>query len=207
MLLQRRLVGQEAIERAIAAVVVDPRGGQREQIVERRAPIPILCDVQLARRLAQPGQHEDQRHGGPRHLFPADGQQPLQQGIQLQGPPQRPAEPDVAEATAPLQPHAIQADRNGGRVSGNGLEQVRLLAPAGNRASQRSRAGASLGVELAELRHRLLHNLAADAHRAHQTPVRMRLAVLHARRVAQVHCPVYPTRRGVKSMNLVGTTS
>jgi len=69
------------------------------------------------------------------------------------------------------------------------------------------RLGAPLGVELAELGHRLLHDLAADAHRADQAPVGVGFAVLHARRVAQVHCPAYPTRRRAKSMHLGGTTS
>jgi hypothetical protein len=207
MLLQRRLVGEQAIQRAIAAVVVDQRCGQREHIVEGGAPIPLLRDVQLARRLAQPGQHEDQGHGGPRHLFTADGQQPLQPRIQVQGPPQRPAQPDVAEEATPLQPDAIQPNRNRRRLGGNRREQIRLLAPAGDRAGQRPRLGAALGVELTELRHRLLHDLAADAHRADQAPVGVGFAVLHARRVAQVHCPAYPTRRRAKSMHLVGTTS
>ena len=68
----------------------------------------------------------------------------------MQGPPQRPAEPDIAEAATSLQPHAIQADRDRGCVSGDRLEQVRLLAPAGNRAGQRPRMGAPLGVQLTD---------------------------------------------------------
>src|SRR5580704_9753518 len=35
--------------------------------------------------------------------------------------------------------------------------------------------------------HRLLDNLAAAAHRTHQTPITMRLAVLVHRRMAQIH--------------------
>ena len=39
-------------------------------------------------------------------------------------------------------------------------------------------------MRLAELRHRLLHDLAAAPHRAYQTPVAVRLAVLANRRVS-----------------------
>jgi len=49
-------------------------------------------------------------------------------------------------------------------------------------------------IELAELRHRLLNDATTDAHAAHQPPVTMDLAVLLARRVAQVHA-AYQSRR------------
>jgi hypothetical protein len=52
MHLNRLLVGQEPIQPAIESVFVHPLAGDPEQVVERSAAIPVLSDVQLARRLA-----------------------------------------------------------------------------------------------------------------------------------------------------------
>lgn len=49
-------------------------------------------------------------------------------------------------------------------------------------------------------------DLAPHAHGADETPVRVDLAVLPARRVAQVHRAAYPPHRAAKSTNLVGST-
>ena len=207
VLFQRRLVGKEAIQRPIAPIVVDQGGGQREQVLKRGAPVPIFRDVQLARGLAQPGEDKDGRHGRPGHVGAARGQQPLQQRVQLQGAPQRPAEPDIAKAAPAFQAEAIQPDWNRRRVRGERFKQLRLLPSPGDRAGQGAGVRPALRVQLAEMRHRLLPDLPSDPHRAHQPPVGVRLAVLHARRVAQVHYSAYPPSRAAKSMNLVGTTS
>ncbi|HEV8454037.1 MAG TPA: hypothetical protein VGQ24_04050, partial [Gemmatimonadales bacterium] len=53
MLLEGGLVRQQAIEGAVEAIIVDQRGRPGEQVLERRAPIPVLGDVELARGLAQ----------------------------------------------------------------------------------------------------------------------------------------------------------
>ena len=53
MRLQRRLVREQAIERAIEPVLVDLLIAELQQIAKRCAAIPILGNVQLARRLAE----------------------------------------------------------------------------------------------------------------------------------------------------------
>ena len=61
-----------------------------------------------------------------------------------------------------------------------------MLRLADQVVGQRSRLEPAVLIELAELRDRLLNYLAPAPYRAHQTPVRVRLAVLAKRRVPQV---------------------
>ena len=205
VLLEGGLVGEELVQGAVEPVVIDARRGQRQQILEGGAPIPVLGDMQLARGLAQPGQDQHRRHGGPRHRLAPFGQQAREHRIEPQGAPQGPAKPHVAERAAAFEPDVPQAYRHC-RLGLGGREQVGLLAVAGDGAGQRAGLGAPSGVQLPELRDGVLHDLAAHAHRADQPPVAVDLAVLPPRRMAQVHCPVYALGRARKSMHLVGTT-
>ncbi len=50
MRLERRLVREQMIERAIKSILVDLLIAKLQQIAQRRATIPILGNVQLARR-------------------------------------------------------------------------------------------------------------------------------------------------------------
>ena len=52
------LVREQAIERAIEPILVDLLFAKLQQIAKRRAAIPVLGNVQLARRLAQPSRHQ-----------------------------------------------------------------------------------------------------------------------------------------------------
>jgi len=52
MRLNGRPMREQRIERAIEAILVDVRLVELQQIGERRAALPILGNVQLARRLA-----------------------------------------------------------------------------------------------------------------------------------------------------------
>src|SRR5437870_44152 len=206
MLLDRALVRQQAIERTIEAIVVHQRRRERQQVLQRGAAIPRLGDVQFARRLAQPGEHEHARHRRPRHRFTPFRQELCQQVVEAQRAPERPPEPYVAEGTPAFQPDALELDRNCliGRRRG---EEVGLLSVPRNRACQRLRAGAPGRVQFTEMRDGLLNDLAADAHRADKAPVAVDLAVLPPRRVTEVHHPAYPSQWRTKSTKLVGTTS
>ena len=84
--LQLLLVRQQAVQRAIQAIVVDRLGRHAQQVVQRRAAIPMLGDVQLARRLAQPGDHQDRRHRRPRHPLAAARQRLATQLVERQAP-------------------------------------------------------------------------------------------------------------------------
>jgi hypothetical protein len=101
----------------------------------------------------------------------------------------RSAEPDVAERPAALQPHAIEPHAHGLRRPLDRREEIGLLALAHDRARQRLGPRVTRRVEFAEVRHRLLDDLAPHADRTDQTPVGVGFAVLHPRRVAQVHLP------------------
>ncbi len=73
MRLERLLVRQQLVERAVQAVIVYPLLRHAEQIRQRRAAIPILGNVQLARRLAQSRDHQDRCHYRPRHTLASFG--------------------------------------------------------------------------------------------------------------------------------------
>ena len=66
-------------------------------------------------------------------------------------------------------------------------------APISWRASARA-CNATVLIELAKMRHRLLNDAPADAHAAHQAPIAVNLPVLLANRMAQVHAPSEPDR-------------
>jgi len=72
-----RLVREQMIEPAIKTILVDLLIAKLEQIAKRRAAIPILGNVQLARRLAEPRRHQHGRHLCPRDALLANRQQPL----------------------------------------------------------------------------------------------------------------------------------
>src|SRR5208337_5686624 len=76
--LQPGLVCEQAIEPAIATVVIDLGFRDAEQVVERRAAEPVLGDVQLARWLAESSDNEHRSHGGPRYVFPTGRQKFVQ---------------------------------------------------------------------------------------------------------------------------------
>ena len=100
----------------------------------------------------------------------------------------RKAEPDIPKAPLPLEADSLELHRDRlpcGRIV---LEQLNLLrVAASDPTRQTPSAKSTLAVQLAKLRHRLLHHLAVAANRPHQTPVRVRLPVLADRRVAQEH--------------------
>src|SRR5438445_413185 len=62
MRLESSLVREQMIEAAIKAVLVDLLIAKLQQIAERRAAVPVLGNVQLAGRLAEPRRHQHGRH-------------------------------------------------------------------------------------------------------------------------------------------------
>ena len=69
------------------------------------------------------------------------------------------------------------------------VEQRQLLGCPDQPARKRASLNASMLIELAKLRYRLLNDAPPDAHAPHQPPVAVDLPVLPDRRVAQVHAP------------------
>ena len=74
----------------------------------------------------------------------------------------------------------------------NSGEQRRLLRSADHMLRQRPGCNPAALIEFAELRHRLLNDAPADTNAAHQAPIAMKLPVLLASRVAQIHAPFKP---------------
>jgi hypothetical protein len=72
------------------------------------------------------------------------------------------------------------------------IEQLRALGSSDQPVRQRPCLHATLLIEFAELRHRLLNDPTTNTHAAHQAPVAVNLPVLLANRVAQVHAPSKP---------------
>ena len=183
MLLQTPLVRQQPVERPVQTVVVDPLHRHPREIRQRRPPVPILGNVQLARRLAQPRNHQDRRHRRPRHLLATRRHLRGAKPIELQRLPQSPAQPDVAKTPRPFQANLLQPNRHRLAHRRGRLEQLVLLAPAGDLQRQPPSPRSTVPVELAQMCNRLLHHPATTTHRPHQTPVGVRLAVLADRRV------------------------
>ena len=162
--------------------------GTPEKILQRRAPIPVLGDVQLARRLAQSRNHQDRRHRRPRHPLASFDQTHLAETIEASARHSR--QPSHTSPKRRARSRRICSSRTAtgslgcpGSASNSSYCSSRPGDPQGQRAGPRP----SLCIELAKLRHRLLHHSAAATHRAHQTPVAVRLAVLANRRVSQIH--------------------
>ena len=97
---ERVLMGQEPVQRAIEPVVIDLGLGQSQQIVQRRAPEPVLGDVQFTGGFAEPRDHQHRRHQAPGDVFTPSGQSRLQPLVESQRLPEFPGKPDVAEPPA-----------------------------------------------------------------------------------------------------------
>ena len=106
----RFFVGQEPVERGVESIGVHLLGGHAQEIFQHRAAIPLLLDVQFARRLAEPGDGKNRRHRPPRHVLTTRGQKLRQEPVESEHPPQPPGQPDVTEITQPLEPDVLEAD-------------------------------------------------------------------------------------------------
>ncbi len=107
------LVRQQPIQRPIQPLVVDALGRHVQEVFQRRGAIPLLGHVQFARRLAQPPDHEDGDHFGPRYRLASTRQQSTQQFVKLERSPQCPAEPRRAKASGVLQAHGVKPNLDG----------------------------------------------------------------------------------------------
>jgi hypothetical protein len=186
MRFKRRLVRQQMIEAAIEAILVDLLIAQLKQIAQCRAAIPILRNVQLARRLAQARRHQHRRHLRPGNALLTNRQQPLAQLLKPDAAPQRQRQIHIAELARALDADALQANRHRPMFAAI-IKKLRTLRGADQMPRQRPRFDAARFIEFAKMRHRLLNDPPSDPHAAHQPPIAANLAVLSQRRVAQIH--------------------
>jgi hypothetical protein len=99
---------------------------------------------------------------------------------------------DIAKLARALNANALQSDRRR-QMFAVVVEQRRFFRDADQPARKRARLDSSALIELAKMRDRLLDHPPADPNAAHQAPIAMKLAVLLANRMAQVHAPFEPT--------------
>lgn len=107
-----RLVHEQMIEAAIKAIFIDLLIAELQQIAECRAPVPILGNVQLARRLAEPRRNQQGRHLRPANAFLAHRKQLITQLLKACPTPQRKRQIHIAELARALHANALQAHRN-----------------------------------------------------------------------------------------------
>lgn len=74
------------------------------------------------------------------------------------------------------------------------VEQLRLRGGTDQLARKRASRNASMLIQLAKMRHRLLNDTTTNTNAAHQPPITMNLPVFLANRVAQIHAPSEPAQ-------------
>ena len=188
MRFERRLVDQQVVETAIKAILVDLLVAELKQIAQRRTAVPVLGNVQFARRLAKARRNQDRCHLRPRDVLPAGRKQPLAQILKSHAAPQRQRQIDITKLPRALDADTLEADRHRQMILAV-FEQLRLMRCADQISCQRARFKPPVLIELAEMRNRLLDHPPTDTNTAHQPPISVDLAVLLANRVAQIHAP------------------
>ena len=117
------------IEPAIEPILVDLLIAKLQQIAKRRAAIPVLGNVQLARRLAEPRCNQHRRHLRPGDAFLARRQQLLAQFLKPYPAPQCQRQIHVAKLPRALNANALQANRHR-HIPAAVVKQLRLFGCA-----------------------------------------------------------------------------
>src|ERR1700746_1954341 len=185
------LMREQMIKGAVQAVLVDLLVAELQQIAECRPTVPILGNVQLARRLAEPCRHQNRRHLRPGDAFQAHWQQLPVQLLKASSAPECERQVHIANLTRAFDANALQTYRHR-QIFAAVLEQLRLLGSAYQLACQRPCLNTTAFIEFAKLRHRLLNDAPPYANPANQGPLTVTLAGLAANRVAQIHAPAQP---------------
>src|ERR1019366_5053732 len=94
----------------------------------------------------------------------------------------------IAELTRAFEANALQPHRQR-QLLATIVEQLRALGTANQQVSQRPCLNATVLIEFAELRHRLLNDPTSNTHAAHKAPIAMNLPIFPYRGVAQIHAP------------------
>src|SRR6266403_6162281 len=113
--------------------------------------------MQLARWLAKSRGHQHGRHLRPRDALLADREQPLAQHLKPGPAPQRKRQVHIAKLTRALDADALQSHRRRQLLAAI-IEQLRALRSSDQPVRQRPCLHATLLIEFAELRHRLLND-------------------------------------------------
>jgi hypothetical protein len=184
VLLQLRLVRQNPIQTAVQARVVDLAVCDPQEVVQRRRWIPALFNRQFAAWRTQPVDCQKRRHTRPRHIGSTVIHRVLEEAIQFQAPPQ--FQPQIAgtELARPLQTNLVHQHASDLRIVCRrfdvGREQFQLLRftlfiKDLNRSQPARLVGA---VQFPQMTQCSLTRSIGCAHRFHQRPVGVLLAVL-----------------------------
>src|ERR1700739_4258119 len=139
------LVREQVIETAIEAILVALLVAELQQIATRRAAIPILGNVQLARRLADPRRHKNRRHLRPGDALLARWKQPLAPFFNARPAPQREPQIHIAKLTRALDAKALQTHRHR-QIFATIPEKLRLLRDTNQPARKRACLNPSMAV-------------------------------------------------------------
>ena len=182
------LVYEEMVEAAVEAILVDLFIPKLQQIGKRRAPIPILGNVQFARRLAESCKHKHRRHLCPSDMLLSNRQKSLTYLLKARPTPQRQRQIHVAKLPRALNANAFQTHRDGQMFAAI-VEQRSLLGSTDQSVRKPPRLDAAMLIKLAKLRNRLLNDAPTDTYTTHEAPIAVNLPVLPYCRVAQIHAP------------------
>jgi hypothetical protein len=187
MLLDRLFVGQQLIQRTVQPVLVHLVRGHAEQLRQRAGFVEVLGQVQLAGGLAQPSEHQHQRHHRPGNLFAPGGDRSFQKLHQAQSPAQFQAQPRSPELAGALHRDPLQIHFHPLRLGA--VEQPGLKGPV-SRFGLLSHSQATGLIHLAQIGHHPLPRTARRAVGFHQRPIGVALPVLPTVAAPQVHTAI-----------------
>ncbi len=107
---QRLFVRQHLVQPAVQAIVVHFVERHAQQVAQRTLSVKVFGDVQLARRLTEPCDHQNQRGQRPGNMLLSRRHGTLQKLIQSKFLDQLQRQPRPAELPAVLDPHARAVD-------------------------------------------------------------------------------------------------
>ena len=107
---QRRLVRQQLVQPAVQAIVVHLVRRHAQQIGQRALAVKVFGDMQLARRLAEPRDDQDQRRQRPGNMFLSRRHRAPQELVQSESLDEFQGQPRTAELPAVLDPHSRAVD-------------------------------------------------------------------------------------------------
>ena len=183
MALERGLLRQQVIERAIEATVIDRALGHMQQVVQRGRRIPALFNRQLAPGRTQPIDREDRGDARPRHVGRGRIHPRLEEGVEAQLAPERQSKQRRPQLPCPLQPDPLDQDLGDLRVI-RGRRDVRgkqfQLVPFAGVVEDVDRLQPPRLcriIQLAEMTERPLAGAIRRAHRFDERPVGVPFAI------------------------------
>lgn len=106
LVLQRQNLIVGPVEPILAHVV----HRHAQEFVQRRAAVPRLGNMQFTRRMTEPRARQNGPDQRPGNRLTSAGQEPVQEDVELEHPPECQRQVDVAKATRALDMHTTYID-------------------------------------------------------------------------------------------------